>query len=96
METASELNRPFPLLPERVAAQRAIAELEGGRPSAALELLREALRRRRPPQSGTDTRPMPVVRLRAYIEQAICELEHGCPDFALRDLRSGIGNPRGA
>ena len=94
MAEAGKLSKPIPLMPERLAAQRAIEELEGGEPCVALEVLRAALSRRQPPQNGPDRRSTPVIRLRAYIEQAICELEHGCTDFALRALQSGMGSPK--
>jgi hypothetical protein len=87
------MSKPIPLLPERIATERAVKELQAGQPSAALELLRHALRRRKRSTSGPDDRPDDIVRLRAYMEQATVELEHGDPDSALRTLRNAVRTP---
>jgi len=81
------MSQPIRLLPERSAVQQAIRELEAGRADAALDLLRRALSRRKPPKEHADRRTADIVRLRAHIEKSIVELEHNGPTHALRTLQ---------
>ena len=88
------VSRPIVLLPETRAASQAIGELEVGRAAAALDLLRRALSRRKPPPGLRDLRTSDIIRLGAHIERAIGELEHGDLAFALQTLRKGGAPPR--
>lgn len=88
--------KPIPMLTERHAAERAIAELEGGRSGTAVRILREALSRRTRPPKGPDSRSDAILHLRASIEQSIVEIEHprGSVSDALRTLRRGLEGVR--
>jgi hypothetical protein len=83
---------PAAILPEIVAARRAIVERENNRVEAALDLLRAALSGREIPPGKPDTRSGNILLLRANIERAIRELtdERAYHEDAVETLRKAV------